>query len=434
MRTARLMMTGILGGGNLRYQNIAKALYDLAYWELGEAAGATSALDSSGHGYTGTVGGTVTFGEAGYGDQTAAKIDGAGRINVFSAGLAAAINPNAWTVGALVKFDSGALMDVANRRIFQFTGDASNLFYLGKSSTWDKITGAYTAGGTAKTADDTNISNRYAGRVHIGVTCDKTADQLQLYIAGQPWGSPTTGLGTWAGAITLALIGARTATNLDSHDGWLQHAGVASRALTAAEMARLDPIRRKLIVFEGDSRTVGTGAAVYNAYPSQVMRSLGVTGDYKAANIGTSGQQVAHMLTQIESQIAPLADPGLGRVAVLFAGVNDGATETAETIYNRIASWHTQVRALGYKTVCCTEIDAQDAARNANNWHSTVYPALNTMLRNDHSFADGFADLGGAAELQDATNVTYFADLIHPTAAGYTVIAGLVATAIAALP
>lgn len=48
--------------------------------------------------------------------------------------------------------------------------------------------------------------------------------------------------------------------------------------------------------------------------------------------------------------------------------------------------------------------------------------------------ADALADLGNNANLQDATNTTYFnADKVHLTTAGYNIVAGIVAAAIASI-
>jgi len=57
----------------------------IAYWRLGEAPGATQAIDTSGHGYTGTYSGGVTLGAPGalnHDSNTAVSSDGTGKVTL----------------------------------------------------------------------------------------------------------------------------------------------------------------------------------------------------------------------------------------------------------------------------------------------------------------------------------------------------------------
>lgn len=123
---------------------------------------------------------------------------------------------------------------------------------------------------------------------------------------------------------------------------------------------------------------------------------------------------------------------GRNPISFIWGGVNDGVD--GQTMYDRLQTYCLARRAAGWKTIVCTEIDAQGANQISNGYHATHYLALNILLRADHSFADGFADLGADPRLQDATDVTYYlSDLVHLTDAGYAVVASIVAPVIAAL-
>ena len=75
-----------------------------AYWRFGEAPGATTAADSSGHGHHGTYSGGVTTGNAGlFGGDTAALFGGVdGRVSVPND---PELGPDHITMEALVRWD-----------------------------------------------------------------------------------------------------------------------------------------------------------------------------------------------------------------------------------------------------------------------------------------------------------------------------------------
>lgn len=75
------------------YGAVVKALAPEAYWRLGDPVGSTTAADSSGNGFTGTVGGTVTFGQAGpiaASIDTAALFDGSTGVVTTTASITTA--------------------------------------------------------------------------------------------------------------------------------------------------------------------------------------------------------------------------------------------------------------------------------------------------------------------------------------------------------
>ena len=104
------------------------SLAPVAYWKLNEAAGSTTAADSSGNGYTLTATGTVTFGEASVvpsDSETSAMGDGA--TGYLSASTFPALIPtgaSVFTAIGCVKIPSGTLT-TANAPVVSW-GTAAN--------------------------------------------------------------------------------------------------------------------------------------------------------------------------------------------------------------------------------------------------------------------------------------------------------------------
>lgn len=80
-----------------------------------------------------------------------------------------------------------------------------------------------------------------------------------------------------------------------------------------------------LFVFLGDSRTVGLGSGVGQAYslnyPNKLMELIG-SGNYR--NFGISNDQVAGISTRATSQVIPIYNPNLSKnIVVVWGGTND---------------------------------------------------------------------------------------------------------------
>ena len=398
----------------------------LGYWPLWETAGAV-AEDISGNDRDGSYTNaaladlTTQLGKAPYFDETA-------YVDISGASLTGAIDGSLGSVVGVCKIPEAAFLDLAYRKIFRLQADTNNRIQIEKyGSNRDSIYYTYRAGGTMLIAEQQYVSALWAGLMVVGITWNKAADRVRAFLNGAQVGADLNGLGVWAGACYSNLIGAATTALLEPWLGWIQLVALGNAELTPASMANIaNLVRRKLVVWEGDSRTAGTGATnvAYN-YPSRAARKL--NGNWKCANAGDSGQPLATMLTEIDSE---LDQPGsyAGKVCVLWGGVNDNGDPA--TMHASISSWCSLARAKGYKVVVCTEIDCQEASHT--DWHTTNYQALNALIRANYAgYADGLADLGANANLQDATNLTYFlADKTHLTDAGYEIVAGIVAAAI----
>ena len=89
------------------YDAVVASLRPIAWWKLADPVGSTTAVDSSGSGYTGTVHGGVTFGEpgpiAGTPNGTAALFDGStGYISTSAVALESLVNAGDFTFMAWV--------------------------------------------------------------------------------------------------------------------------------------------------------------------------------------------------------------------------------------------------------------------------------------------------------------------------------------------
>lgn len=406
----------------------------VGYWPLNEAAGAI-AYDISGNARHGAYTG-VTLGQTGIGDGWTAPGFAASPsfVDLYSASLAAAFPSGDFFVSLWAKPNAAALWtDGSWHDLFKVLTDGASNINIGKSTTNYEIDGSHTGSGTGDTAY--NAANTATGWQHYLLTGDRTADELNLYIDGaQSWPAfmRCTGLGAWAGAIdpSWCVVGA---TNAGGGNGWLgniAHVIVGNRALNGADAALLAD-KRGLVLFDGDSRT-------NSDYPGSCMAVAAVAAKrYGWRNFAVDGATLTNMIADQATQVLSNYRAGLGNhIVVVWGGINDAAGgANAATIHGRIQTYCQAARAAGFRVVVCTEIDGQSAGLNAVAWHGTIWPALNTLIRANYaSYADGLADLGANASLQDATDGTFFeADAVHPNATGIQVVKGVVATAVAGI-
>ena len=117
-------------------------------------------------------------------------------------------------------------------------------------------------------------------------------------------------------------------------------------------------------------------------------------------------------------------------VLTVWSGINDiGGGATGAATYTLIANYCTAAKLAGWTVVVCTLPSCDPAGWSVGKTAERL--ALNTLLRADHSWSDGLADLDGDPRLQSPTDTTYFdADRIHLTDAGYAVVAGIVSSVV----
>lgn len=234
---------GSLGSNPLAYTNKVKALNPIAYWPLAEASGSV-AFDESGNARNGAYT-AVTLGQPGIGDgRTSALFVPASnsKNNVYSASLAGAINTAEGTIACwFLVSGAGVWTDATQRQVMIFLSDASNSIRMHKSSSNNRFTWNYAAGGTSKSLDGT--IGPLLGWTHVAMTWSKSADEAKFYLNGAQVGSTLTSLGTFAGPISsiFATVGAgdNTATPGAKWDGSLAHAAIWNTPLSAAQIASL---------------------------------------------------------------------------------------------------------------------------------------------------------------------------------------------------
>ena len=143
-------------------------------------------------------------------------------------------------------------------------------------------------------------------------------------------------------------------------------------------------------------------------------------------NLGVGGQTTRMMAADAATEVDPLCDPARpANILVCWEGTNDlfvgGAPPyDARRAYLRLAAYCEARQRAGFRVVICTVLPRGRSAAfyQARN-------ALNAELRAHwRSFADALADVGAESD------VTYYRDTVHLTAAGYAIVARVVAGAV----
>lgn len=387
----------------------------------------TTAFDKSPQGNNGTYAG-VTLANASAPSYIGGKcptFPGAtSQVNFLSDGFIADWNGQEGAIRIPLKVSAAADWNTANLSAFGFQAqNTSNRVFI-RTSVGNNMDIYYVAGGTSKSATLAKMGN-FTDWLDCWLAWSLSANELNFYVNGVlcEWGKynsvtfPLTGLGTFiTDPLTVATIGTFTAR----WKGNLAHPLVLNRPVTPTEVRNLNPYG--VILFDGDSRT-NAKSYPFEAFGASAKTYMGFK------HLGTTGAGLSTLTTNAPANVDPWIH-GSNNICVIWAGVNDSAN-TAQQIHDAIKTYCLARRAAGWRVLVCTEIDAQDAGRLANGW-TVKYQALNTLLKADYAdFADAIADLGANANLQDATNTTYFnADKLHLTTAGYTVVAGIVGAAL----
>jgi len=220
--------------GNSYYKKVL-SYNPIAYWPLWETSGnvAHCLVNPAQNGtYTG-----VTLGQPGIGDgRTCPLFDGANDyVNIFSPALAAAFGGGEGSMACWLKvFNVWA--DGAWRWIHTLAADANNLVEAVKQPNLALLDTSYHGSSIADTCSSAvPVPNLW---IHYGHTWSVTTDLSQVYIDGVPICNRTT-LGAWLGALTVAIIGARTLVPASVFHGYIAHYGLWDEALPPATMASL---------------------------------------------------------------------------------------------------------------------------------------------------------------------------------------------------
>jgi len=352
---------------------------------------------------------------------------GSTKLNVYSAAFNAIFNGHEGAFGIWLKNDQ--LWSTTNPSVFGFQADNNNRIFARTGGGSDQLNLFYIGGGVSIGSLSLQKLTNFTDWMELWFSWSDAANEFIVFCNGvicewQKYNGvnfPLALTGVWTGNLDPAQASIGTYSAI--WKGWLAHARLLNRPVTAAEVRALNPY--PVILFDGDSRTNG------KTYPFEAFGASQKTW-YGFKHQGTSGASVAVLLAAAPGSVDTWRNKG-NDICIIWTGINDSAS-TAQQIHDALKGYCLARKAAGWRVVICTEIDAQDAGRLANGWPAK-YLALNTLLRADFTdFADGLADLGANVNLQDATNTTYFlADKVHLTAAGYTQAAGVVGAVLEAL-
>jgi len=179
------------------------------------------------------------------------------------------------------------------------------------------------------------------------------------------------------------------------------------------------------VVFVGDSTTAGSGGGTgANSWPYQLVGYASTAGlldtNWNGMNFGTGGNMLSQMA--LDSAWLPSASRIKKNIAVILSGTNDRGIGgyTAAATAARLDKMSRNFRAAGWRTMLIANTDAAGAA----TWRSDYNAAQAAIVT--AGGADGFVSGAGYASIwADGAyaSATYYADGLHPTAAGNTVIA-----------
>lgn len=234
--TPIVVVEGAVSSGVQTYQQRVLALGPIAYWPLSEpvgTSGAGSVKDASGNNRNGTPT-AVTFGVTGIGDgNTAASFDGSTSwIDVFGVSYAAAWNGAENSVMLWAKIAAWSGSHFLTRPAY---ADSNNYISFSFFNTSWNIESK--AGGTSKTI--TSATGSPAGWFHACLTFSLSNNRFRLYVNGSKVGSDVTGIGTWSGAPTQAIVGAANTTPILVANGSLAHCAIFNKELTPAQVLSL---------------------------------------------------------------------------------------------------------------------------------------------------------------------------------------------------
>jgi hypothetical protein len=245
---------GTIPRGRLAVASYAGAYYQkvlrtspahlIAYWPLWDRAGVAAEGLISGRGgtYTG-----VTLGQDGIGDgRVCPYFDGANDYaSVYSASLKNAFDGSEGSLMLWLKVnDASVWADGLFRYACRFKCDDDSGLAIYKRDTANRLTLAYTAGGSGKSVEHTTSSPDW---LHVLLTWTRSGDAMKAFVGGVQTGSTQTGLGNWAGSLKSdsCNIGAHNQTPQMVWNGLVAHVALWSTPLTPAEISRLAVARRQ---------------------------------------------------------------------------------------------------------------------------------------------------------------------------------------------
>jgi hypothetical protein len=227
---------------NLRYwQKIANALGRstiVEHWTFAEKSGAT--INGVINGYNVAQSGLQLDNAPGPGGHNAPLFDGANDyVNVYSAGLAAALNGQECTVFIPFKVAAaGVWADGVARKILRLRVDAANEIAIARTAANNTLQFYYAAQGAAAKTVDWN-SGGDTNWLLASLSISKTANEMKAYINKTQVGTTQSGFGAFTGllATTLSAIGSNAGNSAAfPWSGWIADVIIRNRASSLAEI------------------------------------------------------------------------------------------------------------------------------------------------------------------------------------------------------
>jgi lysophospholipase L1-like esterase len=181
------------------------------------------------------------------------------------------------------------------------------------------------------------------------------------------------------------------------------------------------------VVFDGDSVSAGSGAPPDQSPYAQLSRMLGVGAVVRS--VAVSGRPVRECNRLYEKLVAPLYDGSAKRNVIAFhAGDNDIALgDTARQAYASFTDYVAKAHRQGWAVIVTTELDRLTFSAPMK----AELAEYNALLLANSAKADLVRDYDRVPAMVDHQNMSiYSPDHIHPTAAGYSILAGLILTGI----
>ncbi len=170
--------------------------------------------------------------------------------------------------------------------------------------------------------------------------------------------------------------------------------------------------------FVGDSITV-PGQINERSYAMLALR--GMTRIGQGRRYGSGGLTIDSLIA-LASDIDANISSGANNVMAIFIGTNDSMSVTTANFLIRLKAFVLARKAAGWNKVI---IDTVLPRCTPNNevWRTTV----NTALRADHAWADGFVDIGDTSTTMGAigacADTSLYGDGVHPTVLGDSLLA-----------
>ena len=222
----------------MSYDSVIAADSPAAWWKLADAAGSSTAADSSGNGWTGTPTAGVTFGSPSYavpGDTSAVFSGTADVATAFNPAYAAGVSLEAW-INFNGTFPAGNPRALANAHTdFSFAPDYAKGFELvAADSTHSGSPVAWFGNGTVAAGAVFGVALPASGWSHIVATWDGTT--IRTYVNAVSYG-----IASLSGSLPAGSTGTALACNPayagDYLTGSLAECAVYSYVLTAAQIA-----------------------------------------------------------------------------------------------------------------------------------------------------------------------------------------------------